>query len=158
MLAGTVIESPVGQLTLEASGTGLARVSFGKRAVDPALNPYLTAAAAQLSEYFAGERHAFNLALDLQGTPFQLSVWALLDTIPYGETRTYGELARQLGDRRLARAVGRANGANPLPIVRPCHRVIGTGGSLTGFGGGLDRKAFLLDHEARLLRPTLFQE
>ena len=151
MLAGTVIESPVGLLTLEASGTGLARVSFGKRAVAPAPNPHLDAAVAQLSEYFAGVRRAFNLSLDLQGTPFQLSVWALLDTIPYGETRTYGELARQLGDTRLARAVGRANGDNRLAIILPCHRVVRSDGHLCGYGGGLWRKKWLLAHERRVL-------
>ena len=150
-MIGTVIDSPLGPLTLEANTTGLTRISFGRLNVAQTLNPHLTAAKQQLAEYFAGTRYAFDLALDLHGTPFQLSIWALLNTIPYGETRTYGELA---GHKRLARAVGRANRLNPVPIVQPCHRVIGHSGNLTGFSGGLKRKAFLLNHETQ---RTLFQ-
>ena len=100
-------------------------------------------------EYFCGARRSFHLPLAPEGTPFQLRVWQALSTIPYGETLSYGELARRLGVSGGARAVGLANGANPLPIVVPCHRVIGASGSLTGYGGGLERKTWLIDHERR---------
>ncbi|HSG40106.1 MAG TPA: methylated-DNA--[protein]-cysteine S-methyltransferase [Thermoanaerobaculia bacterium] len=105
----------------------------------------------QLEEYFAGERQEFDLQLAPQGTPFELSVWEELKRIPFGETRSYGEIAQAIGRPGSARAVGRANGANPLPIVVPCHRVIGADGSLTGFGGGLDAKERLLEIEGRAL-------
>jgi methylated-DNA-[protein]-cysteine S-methyltransferase len=108
----------------------------------------LEALKRQLGEYFAGRRRSFDLELAPRGTPFQLKVWAALREIPYGETRSYGELARGLGRPRASRAVGAANGANPIPIVIPCHRVVGCDGSLTGFGGGLAVKALLLDLEA----------
>ncbi len=156
-MVGTVIHSPIGPLTLEATATGLRRVRFGTFEVVRLPSLHVEAAALQLSQYFAGRRRAFGLTLDISGTPFQLGVWALLNTIPYGETRTYGELAERLGDRRLARAVGRANSTNPVPIVWPCHRVIGQSGKLTGFRGGLNKKAFLLNHERRAAQPTLFQ-
>lgn len=103
----------------------------------------------QLGEYFAGRRRRFELPLAPEGSPFQQRVWAVLQSIPYGETRSYGELARALGRPGASRAVGAANGANPIPIVIPCHRVIGADGSLTGFGGGLEAKKLLLDLEAR---------
>jgi methylated-DNA-[protein]-cysteine S-methyltransferase len=106
----------------------------------------------QLAEYFAGTRKAFSLPLRPAGTAFQQSVWAALQEIPFGATLSYGELARRIGQPAAARAVGAANGANPLPIVVPCHRVIGADHSLTGFGGGLATKRFLLAHEARLSR------
>lgn len=105
----------------------------------------------QLAEYFAGERREFDLALAPEGTPFERAVWAELAKIPFGETRTYGEIAEILGRPGAARAVGRANGANPIPIVVPCHRVIGADGSLTGFGGGLDVKSRLLELEGLAL-------
>ena len=105
----------------------------------------------QLEEYFAGERQEFDLRLAPQGTPFELSVWEELKRIPFGETRSYGEIAQAIGRPGSARAVGRANGANPIPIVVPCHRVIGANGSLTGFGGGLDAKERLLEIEGRAL-------
>ncbi len=107
----------------------------------------LAEAAEQLQEYFAGTRQRFALPLDLGGTEFQRRAWLALAEIPYGETRSYGEQARRLGVPRAARAVGAANGANPLPIVLPCHRLVGADGSLTGFGGGLDTKRWLLQHE-----------
>jgi methylated-DNA-[protein]-cysteine S-methyltransferase len=107
----------------------------------------------QLDEYFAGRRRSFELELAPVGTPFQLEVWRTLREIPYGETRSYGEIARRLGRPESSRAVGAANGANPIPIVIPCHRVIGADGSLTGFGGGLAIKALLLDLEAGRRRP-----
>ncbi|MBB3082973.1 methylated-DNA--[protein]-cysteine S-methyltransferase [Geodermatophilus sabuli] len=106
----------------------------------------------QLGEYFSGERTAFDLLLRPSGNELQLAVWRLMAEIPYGETRSYGALARQLGDRTLAQAVGAACGRNPLPVVVPCHRVVGADGSLVGFGGGLPRKRFLLDLEQRAQR------
>ena len=106
---------------------------------------------AQLGEYFAGERTEFDLPLDPRGTAFQQSAWMVLRTIPYGQTMSYGQQARALGDRNKARAVGGANGKNPISIIVPCHRVVGADGSLTGFGGGLDVKAWLLDHERQVL-------
>ena len=106
-------------------------------------------AARQLGDYFAGKRHSFDLPLAPSGTPFQRDVLAALQQIPYGETRSYGELAKAVGRPKASRAVGAANGRNPLPIVIPCHRAIGSDGSLTGFGGGLATKRFLLDLERR---------
>jgi methylated-DNA-[protein]-cysteine S-methyltransferase len=110
-------------------------------------DPILAAARQQLEEYFGGRRTDFDLPLDPVGTPFQLSVWKILRAIPFGETITYGEQARRLGDPNKARAAGAANGKNPLSIVVPCHRVIGANGSLTGFAGGLEAKDWLLSHE-----------
>jgi methylated-DNA-[protein]-cysteine S-methyltransferase len=106
---------------------------------------------AQLNEYFAGKRTTFDLPLEPSGTDFQLSVWKLLRKIPYGVTTSYGELARRLGDPKATRAVGAANGANPIPIIVPCHRVVGSKGELTGFGGGIERKRWLLEHEGALM-------
>ena len=116
----------------------------------PLLDPtgaILQQAAEELEEYFEGTRRSFEVPLDPVGTAFQQQAWAALRTIPYGETVTYGEQAERLGDRRKARAVGAANGRNPISIIVPCHRVVGSNGALTGFGGGLDVKAWLLDHE-----------
>jgi methylated-DNA-[protein]-cysteine S-methyltransferase len=107
------------------------------------------AAHAQLDEYFAGDRTEFDLPLHPSGTPFQLKVWDALRTIPYGEVRSYGEIAEQIGKPGAARAVGLANGRNPISIIVPCHRVIGASGALTGYGGGLERKQALLDLESR---------
>src|SRR2546428_775110 len=115
---------------------------------------HLARACEQLAEYFAKARTAFDLPLDPPGTPFQRRVWSALRIIPYGTTVSYGELARRLGDVRATRAVGAANGKNPIPIIVPCHRVIGARGELTGFGGGLDRKRWLLEHEGALLPLT----
>ncbi|MDX1547054.1 MAG: methylated-DNA--[protein]-cysteine S-methyltransferase [Rhodothermales bacterium] len=157
MLVYTVAASPVGPLTLVASAQGLRAVRFGahapRGASEDAAHPALARAAGQLAEYFAGTRTAFDLALDLEGTPFQQRVWALLQTIPYGATTTYGALAARLGDPRTVRAVGRANGQNPAAVVVPCHRVVGQDGSLTGFAGGLEAKALLLRLERRV-RPA----
>ncbi|WP_334181742.1 methylated-DNA--[protein]-cysteine S-methyltransferase [Novosphingobium sp.] len=155
-LARSTMISPVGELTLIASDAGLvavlwenddpARVRLGE-VQDMADHPVLARTAAQLAEYFAGERRAFDLPLDFRGTDFQKSVWAQLLTIPFGETRSYGELARALGNPTASRAVGAANGRNPISIIAPCHRVVGASGSLTGFAGGLETKAFLLKLE-----------
>ena len=150
-------DSPVGRLLLAGNPDGLSLISFpsGSRKQRPAPgwqrdDAILASAAAQLAEYFAGRRRSFALPLRPTGTAFQLSVWQALREIPFGETISYGELARRIGQPSAARAVGAANGANPLPIVVPCHRVIGADNSLTGFGGGLETKRFLLAHEARL--------
>jgi methylated-DNA-[protein]-cysteine S-methyltransferase len=159
--------TPIGPLVLAARAAGLTHVLFaqGSRAAPPGPEwelapPRLARAAAQLDEYFAGHRRTFELTLAPSGTPFQLCVWHALAGIPYGETVSYGDLARQLGLRNGSRAVGLANGANPLPIVVPCHRVIGSDGSLTGFGGGLDLKRRLLELEGaacvRSAQATLF--
>ena len=157
--------TPVGELVLTASETGLTGVYFPTSRSHPlprsargglsgsgGTNDLLNRVAAQLGQYFAGTRTTFDLPLEPTGTDFQLSVWDLLRKIPYGVTTSYGELARRLGDPRATRAVGAANGANPIPIIVPCHRVVGSKGELTGFGGGLDRKRWLLEHEGALMR------
>ena len=147
----TLIESPIGPLTLVASEAGLQRLAFGAHRPDDAVeapdHPLLTRTTTQLAEYFAGTRTTFDVPLDMTGTPFQKSVWALLQEIPYGTTTSYGALALQLGSLGKSRAVGLANGKNPVAIIVPCHRVIGSDGKLTGFGGGLPMKQWLLDHE-----------
>ena len=156
ILASAVLPSPVGRLTLVADAGGLAailwqdddprRVPLGP--VEPdARNPVLRAARRQLQDYFEGRRQAFDLPLSFAGTAFQKRVWAELLLIPYGETRSYGQIARRLGDPNLMRAVGAANGRNPISIVAPCHRVVGAAGQLTGFAGGIDAKARLLTLE-----------
>jgi methylated-DNA-[protein]-cysteine S-methyltransferase len=152
----TVIDSPIGPLTAVREDGVLVRLLFDLpgRPPDPAtLGPRDDAAfadlAAQLDEYFAGERTAFDVQLRSDGNDLQRGVWQLMTRIPYGETRSYGDLARDLGDRTLAQAVGTACGRNPLPLVIPCHRVVGADGGLVGFGGGLHRKRFLLDLEQR---------
>lgn len=144
------IDSPIGPLRLVGDGDALLRIEFhAHRTPAPAestrsRNPVVALAIQQLDEYFAGTRRQFDLPLAPSGTPFQLAVWEVLATIPYGRTMTYGDVAARLGDPGGARAVGAANHANPLPIVIPCHRVIGAGGRLVGFGGGLEVKADLL--------------
>jgi methylated-DNA-[protein]-cysteine S-methyltransferase len=143
-----IYDSPVGPLALRATTRGLAAISFdpgAPRGGDPAI---LRAATAQLDEYFAGERRAFDLPLDLTGTESQQHVWAQLREIPYGETISYGELAARVDRADVVRAVAATVGRTPTPIVVPCHRVIGADGSLTGYGGGLHRKRTLLDLEA----------
>jgi methylated-DNA-[protein]-cysteine S-methyltransferase len=151
------LETPIGTIGLAASDAGLRRVYFDGARVEPeGASPVLDEAARQLESYFAGDLIDFDLPLDLGGTDFQRRCWLALATIPYGQTVSYGEQARRLGlGPAAARAVGAANGQNPLPLVLPCHRVVGADGSLTGFGGGLDRKRFLLEHEGALLRLTI---
>jgi methylated-DNA-[protein]-cysteine S-methyltransferase len=151
------IDSPVGPLMLAADDSGLRHIEFrdNRHPADRADwhggdHPLLQAAEAQLGEYFAGTRRRFDLPLAPQGTPFQLQVWRELAAIPFGSTISYAELARRVGNGNAMRAVGAANGRNPLPIVLPCHRVIGADGALTGFGGGLPIKAFLLRLEDAL--------
>jgi methylated-DNA-[protein]-cysteine S-methyltransferase len=152
-MASSVIDSPIGPLGLVATPDGLAGVRFHAHAFpSEGASAVLDKAAAQLEAYFAGELIAFDLPLDVQGSEFQRRCWLALATIPYGQTVSYGEQARRLGfGPEKARAVGAANGQNPLPLVLPCHRVIGADGSLTGFGGGLSMKRFLLEHEGALL-------
>jgi len=153
--AWTVYESPLGPLTLLGDGDGLRAMYFPGRSgpLDEAIRdaePF-DEATTQLSEYFAGERRHFELALALDGTPFQRRVWAALAEIPYGHTRSYGELAEEIGRPDRVRAVGAAVGRTPVPIIVPCHRVIGADGSLTGYGGGLPRKEQLLRLEGAIL-------
>jgi len=151
-----VIDSPIGELTLVSSADGeLMGLYMEQQRHLPALETFgvrddsvLPEVGQQLKEYFAGERTTFDVPLKLVGTPFQQEVWTALTNIPYGETTTYGELAVGLGKSLAAsRAVGLANGKNPISIIVPCHRVVGSTGSLTGYGGGLERKQHLLDHE-----------
>jgi methylated-DNA-[protein]-cysteine S-methyltransferase len=149
----TVVDSPIGPLVLIASDAGLRAVVFGGRRI-PAegRSPVLSEAVRQLEAYFDGELLTFDLPLELHGTEFQRRCWLALGSIPYGQTVSYGQQARRLGlGSEAARAVGAANGRNPLPIILPCHRVIGADGSLIGFGGGLHMKRFLLEHEGALL-------
>ena len=154
------IASPVGVLSLSASPRGLTGVQFENDTVERFVVAdsfsakereqaarYLEIVEAQLGEYFARQRTVFALKLDLLGTPFQLDVWKSLARIPYGETTSYGQQAKWVGRPAAVRAVGGANGRNPVAIVLPCHRVVGVNGSLTGFGGGLERKIWLLEHE-----------
>jgi len=146
----TTVDSPVGPLLLTSDGTALTRLLFAAEP-DPSWStddcPVLARAEQQLAEYFRGERTDFDLPVDPAGTPFQVSVWLALRDIPYAATINYGQLATKVGNPRASRAVGLANGRNPISIVVPCHRVIGADGSLTGYGGGLDRKRTLLDLE-----------
>jgi len=150
------IWSPVGELTLVADERGLAAILWENDKPDRvrlgALNekpdhPVLVETERQLGEYFAGNRRTFDVPLSFAGTDFQKRVWAALLAIPFGETRSYGEIADQLGAPGASRAVGAANGRNPISIIAPCHRVVGSNGKLTGFAGGLEAKAFLLDLE-----------
>lgn len=159
--------TPVGELILTASDTALTGVYFptSRRGTPPTHHAnwieaqddtpsgkILARTATQLTEYFAGQRTTFDLPLEALGSPFEHRVWNALRTIPYGTTTSYGELARRLGDPKGSRAIGTANGKNPIPIIVPCHRVIGANGELTGFGGGLDTKRWLLEHEGALLK------
>lgn len=151
------VTSPVGRLVLLASKKGLSGIYFRHRIEESTLprenahHPVLKKTARQLEQYFAKERRSFSVPLDVKGSAFQRSVWRQLSEIPYGVSRSYGELADALGNSKAVRAVGAANGANPISIIVPCHRVIGKDGSLIGFGGGLEIKTKLLKHEGLLL-------
>ena len=164
--AHAAVDSPIGPLRLVAGGGRLAGLymASGRHEIGPEIlgepvaladEPVLAAAAAQLGEYFTGRRTAFDLPLEMAGTPFQRTVWNSLRAIPYGTTVSYGELAAVIGRPSAARAVGLASGANPVSIVVPCHRVVGADGSLTGYGGGIERKRFLLALEQRISGLTL---
>jgi methylated-DNA-[protein]-cysteine S-methyltransferase len=169
MLRSTTTPSPIGELTIVADDDAIVAIRWDTRSPDhdptahnpvdahPAddeieavardAHPVLASAVEQLDEYFAGARTDFDLPLRPRGTPFQCEAWEALRRIPFGETISYAEQAVLLGDRNKTRAVGAANGKNPIPIVVPCHRVVGADGKLTGFAGGIDTKAWLLDHE-----------
>ena len=155
--------SPLGPLTVLASDNGVHAIAFGSDRTEQAKinlpravnHPIINAAVEQLSMYFNEKLKIFDLPLNLRGTDFQKRVWKLLLEIPFGETRTYGDIARALGNAGASQAVGAANGKNPVAIIVPCHRVIGTSGHLTGYAGGIERKRFLLTHEG-VLQPTLF--
>jgi|SRR5579863_1628236 len=159
MFSYTHLPSPIGSLLLAADNSGFREITFPKNGV-PALpqKDWILDASAfadpirQLRAYFAGDLETFNLPLAPQGTPFQQQVWNKLLDIPYGETISYGELAKRIGNPNASRAVGLANGSNPIPIIIPCHRVIGSNGKLTGYGGGLPIKEKLLALERRQLR------
>ena len=143
----------VGKIGIAEENGAISRVFFGgKKALagfDTAESPLIKKASAQLGEYFDGKRKKFDLPLALQGTDFQISAWKALQTIPFGETRSYKDIAVMIGNEKAVRAVGMANNRNPIVIIVPCHRVIGHDGSLTGYGGGLPAKQFLLDLEQR---------
>lgn len=167
----TFVETPIGEILVAGDADAVYEIHFGGARTsrphsadgdvrtppdwtrDDAALKY---ASVQLRSYFAGKRRDFDFPLAPRGTEFQLAVWTALRQIPYGETTTYGEVARTIGRPDAVRAVGAANGANPIPIVVPCHRVIGSNGTLTGFGGGLPAKRWLLDHEARVAGHKLF--
>ena len=153
----SVIDSPIGDLTLAVDDAGLCQVHFGgsDRPIDA--DPLLTETAEQLKAYFAGELQEFTVPLSVRGgSDFERAVWSQLSRIPYGEMQTYGDVARIVGDAGAARAVGVACNRNPLPIVVPCHRVVGAGGKMVGFGGGIPTKRHLLELEARITLETLW--
>ena len=157
------VASPLGPLTVLASDNGVHAIAFENDRTEQVKtnlprtvnHPIINAATEQLAMYFDETLKVFDLPLDLRGTHFQKRVWKLLLEIPFGETRTYGDLARTLGNAGASQAVGAANGKNPVAIVVPCHRVIGASGHLTGYAGGMDKKRFLLTHEG-VIQPTLF--
>jgi methylated-DNA-[protein]-cysteine S-methyltransferase len=155
------VNSPVGELFISASPEGIIELEFADRLGGGAeyaseigegpAREHLSECSRQLEEYFAGQRRSFELKFDIDGTPFQLAVWRELSAIPFGETRSYGEIAVLAGKKGAARAVGGANHRNPTAIIIPCHRVIESNGKLGGYGGGLDRKKWLLEHEKRII-------
>jgi methylated-DNA-[protein]-cysteine S-methyltransferase len=149
MIFSTTFHSPAGPLVLEGDDRRVTRIGFGDAVAPPGDATAVAAAAIQLEQYFAGERTDFDLELDPIGTPFERRVWDELRAIPYGETTSYAEIARRIGRPSACRAVGRANGRNPIAVVVPCHRVIGSNGSLTGYAGGIEMKRALLDLEQR---------
>jgi methylated-DNA-[protein]-cysteine S-methyltransferase len=160
LMRWTVIDSPIGELSLAVDEVGLRGVRFGpvgsEHRSGPLLNgPVLAAAREQLGAYFAGELTEFTVPLSVPGgSAFEQAVWAQLSRIPYGEMQTYGEVAKSVGDQGAARAVGVACNRNPIPVIVPCHRVVGAGGKMVGFGGGLPRKRHLLELEARVTLET----
>lgn len=160
-----IITSPIGILTLVTDNKSLVQIDWenpGSAAVkrnpenEDKNHPVLLQAAEELNEYFAGKRQSFTIDVDPEGTEFQKKVWKALLTIPFGKTKTYGEVAALIGNRDAVRAVGGAANKNPVPVIIPCHRVIGADGKLVGFGGGLERKEFLLEIEGKKRIPTLW--
>ncbi len=153
----TYYESPAGLIEIQANGSGVTSVLFVKeRSGRSKNNEHTTVCFNQLHEYFNRDRKIFSVPLDLQGTDFQKRVWKELLNIPYGTTISYLQMAINLGDRKCIRAAGTANGKNPVSIIVPCHRVIGSNGDLVGYGGGLDKKKWLLEHEGVLIQKELF--
>jgi methylated-DNA-[protein]-cysteine S-methyltransferase len=153
MTFSTQFSSTVGPLTLEGDDRVLTRVGFGEATAPHGDAAAVSAAAIQLEQYLAGERTEFELDVELDGTPFERRVWDEVRAIPYGETATYAEIAERIGSPGACRAVGRANGRNPVAVVVPCHRVIGSDGSLTGYAGGIEMKRALLDLERAAAAP-----
>ncbi len=153
-----IVQSPLGYTKIRGDRNGIASVSVldTKEKVTDVIPLELEDCAMQLNEYFEGRRQEFSLKLNPQGTPFQKKVWKQLQLIPYGSTISYLKLSQQLGNTKASRAVANANAKNPLWIIVPCHRVIGSNGSLTGYAGGLHRKQWLLEHESPFKQPTLF--
>jgi methylated-DNA-[protein]-cysteine S-methyltransferase len=159
------VASPIGELTLAGAGSTLTHLLMAEQSHEPDRSDWEPAApdafadvVEQLDAYFAGTLTEFNVDMQSDGTEFQRRVWAALQTIPYGETRSYGQIAEQIGSPAASRAVGLANGRNPISIIVPCHRVIGSSGGLTGYGGGIERKRILLELEMNTnsLTPVLF--
>lgn len=152
-----VIHTPLGTVYIEGTAAGVRSIRIGNREDVPEnVPPSLKPVCGQLREYFAGERKRFDLPLDPEGTDFQQSVWKALGDIPFGKTISYMDLAKKLGDPKAIRAVAAANGKNPLWVVVPCHRVVGSDGSLTGYAGGIHRKKWLLNHESQNPQQSLF--
>jgi methylated-DNA-[protein]-cysteine S-methyltransferase len=152
--------SPLGLLTITSDGDSITSILFPKNEstlLTENSNSIIADCITQLNEYFQGTRKIFNLPLNPFGTDFQKKVWDKIYEIPFGETKSYGEIANSLGDSKLSRAVGLANGANPIPVIIPCHRVIGSNGTLTGYAGGLERKIWLLNHEQSFYTATVGQ-
>ncbi|MBI3502774.1 MAG: methylated-DNA--[protein]-cysteine S-methyltransferase [Bacteroidetes bacterium] len=153
----TYYESPAGLMEIMANDTGVTSILFVKKRVGQSKNnEHTTECLKQLHDYFNKERKTFSVSLDLIGTDFQKRVWNELLNIPFGKTISYLQLAINLGDKKCIRAAGTANGRNPVSIIVPCHRVIGSNGDLVGYGGGLDKKKFLLEHEGVLIQQELF--
>lgn len=152
------IDSPIGVLQIAGSQKGISIIGFStpNETITESIPEHLKHCVTQLNAYFAGELKAFDLPLAPEGTPFQQTVWKALLEIPYGETASYLDIAKKLGDHKLTRAVGNANGKNPIAIVIPCHRIIGSNGKLTGYAGGMERKKKLLDLENPPQQTTLF--
>jgi methylated-DNA-[protein]-cysteine S-methyltransferase len=149
MTFSTQFSSPVGPLLLEGDDHSLTRLGFGSAAAPQGDADSIASATIQLEQYFAGERTEFDLDVQLHGTPFERRVWDEVRAIPYGETASYAEIARRIGRPGASRAVGRANGRNPVAVIVPCHRVVGSDGSLTGYAGGIEMKRALLELERR---------
>ena len=150
-MSACTIPTPIGSLTICEEDGAICAIDFTGAALSPPATPLLAEAARQLIAYFDGTLTEFDLPIHLEGTTFRMLCWQVLQTIPYGETISYGEQAKRIGNPKAVRAVGGANHHNPISIVVPCHRVIGADGTLTGYGGGIDRKAWLLMHERRIL-------
>lgn len=158
MIAQAYLDSPLGSLLLQGDADGIQKLSVMEDPQDPSaeIPAELQSAAQQIHEYFQGQRSSFDLKLNPQGTSFQKQVWTQLAEIPFGKTATYMDMAKRLGDPKSIRAAASANGKNPIMIIIPCHRVIGSDGSLTGYAGGLWRKKWLLKHESPVRQEKLF--